>query len=579
MSEGPRWAPRQPTGPSPDDPIAEHFRQAELARKESVKARDAEAREAALRQPKAPSPEPEELLSPSDVPKNANKADTDVFDILGIPKSNDYLQAEQRKHAMLMKSAQKFTDILIQRRKPLIQAKGKFGDKWNKAFMRRASAPEILPPKAPALPWDEFEMTQDDSNYHVDEVARFNRPLQPAKKGSSLNLGAQCFALRWNTDGYIATAYFDGTIQVHDLEQKQLVHEVNMMRLRQYEMVRTGSMDPEKLNDPLPPGAGGLSLLVAPAVTNLRWMPTGDWRQPSPVLASVDTNGTLALWQVGQGGMALQAYTTDEDNELYGVDFCGSGIVCAGRNRYVSVFDAQTLEIKGQLKGRRGDGTSELTTHTNRVVSVKAHPTERDLFVSGGLDRAVKVWDLRVGEPVSSIGGPELAGDCLDFSSNGDWLLTASGRNSDQLELFDWRMSTRIFFADFGGHLDLFRQCSVTCAGFSKDPKSQFLFAGGQADAYARVFASPRAGDPLAQDAMPTGVPLPGSPVRSASTPAGQSAESQTCLLEGEKGLLHAVSTWTGSEVAYRCVEGSPSGEMVSFGLTDGTVLVSTAAK
>lgn len=322
-------------------------------------------------------------------------------------------------------------------------------------------------------------------------------------------------------------------------------------------------------------------------------MPTSDPRSPSNVLASVDTNGTLTCWQVGES-MTLLAHTTDEDNELYGIDFCSGGtdIICAGKNRYVGVFDANTLDMKSQLKGRRADGDSELMTHTNRVVSIKAHPTERDLFVSGGLDRSIKVWDLRIGEPVRSIGGSMLSGDGLDFNANGDWLLTASSRNSDQLEIWDWRDGRRLFFCDFGAPLDLYRQCSVTCAAFSKDPTSQFIFAGGQANAYARVFVTPTVNNVMsAQDAMPQGVTLPGqpespslsrgatSPARINHTDAGTPLTRNMPLADGEKGMLRTVSTWTGSEVSYRCVEGSPTGKCVAFGLTDGTVIVSTSEK
>jgi len=75
----------------------------------------------------------------------------------------------------------------------------------------------------------------------------------------------------------------------------------------------------------------------------------------------------------------------------------------------------------------------------------------------------------------------------------------------------------------------------------------------------------------------PKGVLSPSG--RSKTSPARSALQPATSLLEGEKGLLHVVSTWTGSEVSYRCVEGSPGGKHVAFGCTDGTVLVSTTEK
>lgn len=47
------------------------------------------------------------------------------------------------------------------------------------------------------------------------------------------------------------------------------------------------------------------------------------------------------------------------------------------------------------------------------------------------------MWDLRVGEVTSTIVGPRITGDGIDFRE--DMILTASGKVNDQLQLWDYR--------------------------------------------------------------------------------------------------------------------------------------------
>jgi hypothetical protein len=47
------------------------------------------------------------------------------------------------------------------------------------------------------------------------------------------------------------------------------------------------------------------------------------------------------------------------------------------------------------------------------------------------------VWDRRIGDVVSTIFGPKIAGDGIDIKDN--LLLTAANRGNDQLQLWDWR--------------------------------------------------------------------------------------------------------------------------------------------
>jgi hypothetical protein len=49
----------------------------------------------------------------------------------------------------------------------------------------------------------------------------------------------------------------------------------------------------------------------------------------------------------------------------------------------------------------------------------------------------VNIWDLRVGEITSTLVGPRIAGDAIDFRE--DLILTGASRINDQLQIWDYR--------------------------------------------------------------------------------------------------------------------------------------------
>jgi len=74
--------------------------------------------------------------------------------------------------------------------------------------------------------------------------------------------------------------------------------------------------------------------------------------------------------------------------------------------------------------------------HSNRVFALAWHPDDPQLLFSGGWDRTVQVWDLRVQRSVRSIFGPYLCGEGL--AVDGNTLLTASWRTRHAAQLWDW---------------------------------------------------------------------------------------------------------------------------------------------
>lgn len=60
-----------------------------------------------------------------------------------------------------------------------------------------------------------------------------------------------------------------------------------------------------------------------------------------------------------------------------------------------------------------------------------------NVFISGGWDSKIRIWDIREKNSVRSIYGPHISGDSIDYK-NGQ-VLTGSYRNNDILQLWDFK--------------------------------------------------------------------------------------------------------------------------------------------
>ena len=75
--------------------------------------------------------------------------------------------------------------------------------------------------------------------------------------------------------------------------------------------------------------------------------------------------------------------------------------------------------------------------HTNRVFSVKFHPSDTNMVVTAGWDKTVQVWDLREHKPVRHVYNPFVCGDTLDIDVQRNVLLTGSYADKDALQVYD----------------------------------------------------------------------------------------------------------------------------------------------
>lgn len=110
--------------------------------------------------------------------------------------------------------------------------------------------------------------------------------------------------------------------------------------------------------------------------------------------------------------------------------------------------------------------------HTKKVISLNISPVE-DTFLSGSLDKTLRLWDLRSPncQGVMHLSGRPVA------AYDPDGLIFAAGVNSDSIKLYDLRSFDKGPFMTF--KLNQERECDWTGLKFSRDGKMILISTNG----------------------------------------------------------------------------------------------------
>jgi len=121
----------------------------------------------------------------------------------------------------------------------------------------------------------------------------------------------------------------------------------------------------------------------------------------------------------------------EKGNEINSMDFCvdGYNFVTGGKDLNIRVYETNKNRLLRTYEGYNEktvtlDQTS--ACNTMRVFSIKFHPNNQFIFISGGWDNHIKIWDIRDNDGIKrNISGPHIAGDTLDMKENqilsGQW--------------------------------------------------------------------------------------------------------------------------------------------------------------
>lgn len=215
------------------------------------------------------------------------------------------------------------------------------------------------------------------------------------------------------------------------------------------------------------------------AVTSFRFNP----RFPRNFI-TISSDGLIKEWTKKDPTNTWS--TKEEGNDLYALDIHSSGAKFAtgGTDAAVRVYDVPTKRLMYTLARKKFDMTST-RGHSDRVYSIKFHPTDSNLLLSGGWDNTVQIWDMRTHESVGCLPGPHICGDSLDVYQN--TILACSWRTHDQIQIFDLRTNSEVKTMRWSLAGDD-KQCQIYVARFTNDGKH--FIAGGSGLNQVKVFST-----------------------------------------------------------------------------------------
>ncbi|XP_060071699.1 uncharacterized protein LOC132551564 [Ylistrum balloti] len=134
---------------------------------------------------------------------------------------------------------------------------------------------------------------------------------------------------------------------------------------------------------------------------------------------------------------------TEKGNEINCLDFdmYGSMFATGGKDLAIRLYHANNYKLDRTIEGfsnKQNPTEIESAGCSMRVFALKFHPETEPIFVTGGWESHLKIWDSRIGDQpvVRTIHGPHICGDSLDI--RGYEILTGSWRKKDALQVWDY---------------------------------------------------------------------------------------------------------------------------------------------
>lgn len=170
-------------------------------------------------------------------------------------------------------------------------------------------------------------------------------------------------------------------------------------------------------------------------VTCLNFHPT-----QSKGLFSAGSDGRISMYNVET---ATRTYTTTErDNEINALDFSldGEAYATGGKDFNIRLYSTDTNQIIKVYEGSNqllpDKEESQESGHGRRVFALTFHPNDNHIFITGGWDNCLKVWDWRTKKGVQrTISGPHICGNGVDIKDGK--VLTASWVADNSLQIWD----------------------------------------------------------------------------------------------------------------------------------------------
>ncbi|CAH1401517.1 unnamed protein product [Nezara viridula] len=181
-------------------------------------------------------------------------------------------------------------------------------------------------------------------------------------------------------------------------------------------------------------------------VTSINFLPSKDKEHKTFFVSSI--TGRVYMGKFEEDQWKLYAFLKEINNEINAMDINKTGdyMATAGRDSHIRIYDPNRRKLI-QMFLKPGTASEEDVLkepmsddgHFRRICALKFNPDDENVFITGGWDDILKVWDLRTVNPVQSIAGPHLTGNAIDIW--GRVLLTGQWTCNESIQLWDMRTS------------------------------------------------------------------------------------------------------------------------------------------
>ena len=225
----------------------------------------------------------------------------------------------------------------------------------------------------------------------------------------SFEVLSEVMCVRFTPDGvFLAVGLAEGLIKVYNVESGSCIYTLS---------------DQFSVTSRLP-------------VTCICFLPTHIGTPDSKyILVASYASGAIKLWQYTTG-KCLQTLKENRATLVVNMNPFASLFLTGGADIYIHQYDLETGTLLRQFEP--SDSHDKVDGHRARVFAVQHHPSQIHIFLSGGWDDTVQVWDDRQGNAFRHIYGPHICGEGLDVDGHREQLLTASWRKENVLQIWDF---------------------------------------------------------------------------------------------------------------------------------------------